>query len=157
MRNRLPLLALLLLLGLALAAAPARAQCQLTVTPVDFGAYDVFDPAPLSSTGSLTYFCANAGRTVQVQLGTGGSGTFFPRQMASGAERLAYNLYLDAAATQVWGDGSGGSRVFTGTTGTPGRPDPERTFTLILYGRVPAGQSPGLGIYTDTIVVTLNL
>lgn len=146
--------ALALFALLALAAAPAAAQCQLSTTPVSFGTYDVFDASALVSTGSVTWFCASPNQPVTIQLGAGGSGTFFPRQMASGAEHLDYNLYLDPAATQVWGDGSAGTVVFTGTSGPPGPPS-ERTFTTIIHGRIPPGQDATFGSYADTVTVTL--
>ncbi len=145
-----------LLLLLLLAAAPAAAQCTLSSTGVSFGTYDVFDPSPLASTGGITYFCGPPNLPIEVHLGTGGSGSFLPRRMANGAERLAYNLYLDPAGTLIWGDGTGGTSVLTGTTGPPGPPS-GRTFTVTIYGRVPPEQDVTAGVYTDTVVVTLWL
>lgn len=139
---------------LALAAAPASAQCQLSATSVDFGSYDVFDASPLASTGSVTWFCGPPNQPVTIQLGAGGSGTFFPRQMAHGAERLEYNLYLDPAATQLWGDGSIGTVVFTGHS-PPSGPSAGRTSTIVIHGRIPPGQNATFGIYSDTVTVTL--
>lgn len=47
-------------------------------------------------------------------LGAGLSGKFNNRQMTNGRSILHYNLYLDSALSQIWGDGSGGSSVVNG-------------------------------------------
>jgi spore coat protein U-like protein len=70
-----------------------------------------------------------------------------------GAERLLYNLYLDAARTIVWGDGTGGSQTgpMVTTRGAGG------TTTAYVFGRIPAGQDVAAGVYGDTIRVTFEL
>jgi spore coat protein U-like protein len=143
---------LLSLVFLFLAAAPAAAQCSLSSTGVSFGTYDVLAPGALSSTGSITWSCP-PNRVIEIHLGTGGAGTFLPRRMANGAEHLSYNLYLDAAGTQIWGDGTGGTSIFTIDTGQGGG----RTRTITIYGRIPPQQDVTVGVYTDTVVVTLWL
>jgi spore coat protein U-like protein len=147
------LLAPLTLLATA-APPPAAAQCTLSSTGVAFGVYDVFEAAPLTATGSVTYFCGPPDRTVTIALDAGLSGAYRPRRMASGAERLAYDLYLDPAGVRIWGDGTAGTDLFTGSTGPPGAPG-ERTFTVPVYGRVPPGQDVGFGVYADTVTVTI--
>src|SRR5580658_941909 len=58
-----------------------------------------------------------------------GSGTYTTRTMLSGANKLDYNLYTNAAETTVWGNGTGsttydtltiGSGVFLGTSSASG-------------------------------------
>jgi spore coat protein U-like protein len=82
-----------------------------------------------------------------VWLSTGSSGSYAARTLRSGAFELPYNLYLDAARTQVWGDGSAGT--FTDS------PNPGNvTRTIPVYGRIPPLQDAAAGTYSDTIVVT---
>jgi spore coat protein U-like protein len=137
--------------------APARAAagtCSVaSVSPVAFGGYDVFDAAPVDSTGSITLECTDVTQddAVRVSLEPGGGGTFAGRRLIAGAFALAYQLYLDAARHTVWGDGTGG------TTAYGPLPASEGTTTLTIFGRVPAGQDVGAGVYGDTITVTVEL
>lgn len=139
-----------------LAAVPgtvAAGTCSITsVSPVVFGAYDVFDPDPVDSTGAITIECSDVGvaDTVRLELDGGAASGFAPRTLIGGAVGLAYNLYLDAGRSAVWGDGTGGSAPYG-----PLRPD-EGTTTIPVYGRVPAGQDVPAGAYADTVTVTLQ-
>jgi spore coat protein U-like protein len=132
--------------------APARveAACSITTTGVSFGTYDVFQASPVDSTGSVRYQCTGSTGTFTISLGTGSSGTFQPRTMVSGAERLNYNLYLDAARTSIWGDATGGTSWFMESNAS-GKP-----VTITVFGRIPPGQDVAAGTYTDTIIVTIQ-
>ncbi len=146
---------LLLLLGLSPALAPpafGALSCSfVSVTGVSFGSYNVFNPNPTRATGTITYRCTGSGGTnlMTMTLSTG-SGTFQKRTLRSGGETLGYNLYLDAANTQIWGDGSSGTFVFSIDPTSSGRRD------VTVYGTIPAGQDVGVGSYADTITVTMN-
>ena len=81
----------------------------------------------------------------------GGAGTFDPRRMLNGAEALNYNLYLDAARTQIWGDGTGASQLYVNSN-----PPNSRTVTVTIFGRIPAQQDVSAGSYSDSITATIN-
>lgn len=69
-------------------------------------------------------------------------------------ERLTYQLYLDAARTSVWGDGSGtNSSVKQGTGNGLLLASPQQ---LTVYGRVQAGQDVPPATYTDTVTATIT-
>lgn len=96
-----------------------------------------------------------------ISLSTGVAGSYAPRQMASGANRLSYNLYTSAARTTVWGDGSSGTATVAayaaGSVIITG--NQTRAFdspNLTIHGRIPADQTSPLGVYLDTIIVTLT-
>jgi spore coat protein U-like protein len=93
--------------------------CSVSATNVTFGVYDPLSVTGLSSTGSVTATCLNVLPTpITIALSTGSSGSYAARRMQSGANTLTYNLYLNAAETQIWGDGTGGS-VIDNATITP--------------------------------------
>ncbi len=75
--------------------------------------------------------------------------------MLSGANRLDYNIYFDAALTQIRGDGTGGSLTGSGTL-TVSRFNRTDSTSSVIYGRIPAGQNAMPGTYADTIVVTVT-
>jgi spore coat protein U-like protein len=92
-----------------------------------------------------------------VALSPGVAGNFNPRRLASGAARLDYNLFRDAGRTQVWGNGTSGSFLVSGTMRVgSGQGNSTRTNTHDIFGRVPAQQDAAVGAYADTIVVTLT-
>jgi len=128
----------------------ATISCTISAVGVNFGAYDVFSASPNDSTGSVTYSCTSIKPSdrIMIDLSRGSAPTFSPRQMKKSGEILGYNLYLDAAHTQIWGDNTGG------TTRVNIKPDP--TATITIYGRIPAGNDVSAGSYTDTVIATIN-
>lgn len=140
-------------LGLAVAVAwshTAMAACTISTTPVSFGTYNVFSSTPLDSTGSVTFNCDNRAN-ITITLNNGGATTFNPRRMLKGSEALDYNLYRDAARTSIWGDGTGGTQVYSDP-----RTPRNQNVPLTVYGRIPAGQDVSVGTYTNTVTATIN-
>jgi spore coat protein U-like protein len=142
------------------AASPNAASCAVSATGLNFGVYDPLSAAPLVASGQVTVTCGLAGgMAVRVSLTTsysmGSSGSYALRTMRSGTNPLNYNLFFDAAFTQICGNGTGGSSqgqaAFTLNPRTP-----TRSTTSVIYGRIPAGQDVLPGTYTDTIVVTVT-
>lgn len=146
---------ILIFLWWQLAPSVARAYCTVANSGIAFGGYSMMTPTPRDSSGSVTVTCTvlvGLLVTIYTELGTGVSGSYFPRQMANGANRLNYNLYTDASYSTVWGNGAGGTarRTFSAllTIGTTNIP-------YTFYGRIPAGQGPPAGAYSDNVVVTV--
>jgi spore coat protein U-like protein len=77
------------------------------------------------------------------------------RSMQGPRRSLAYQLYVDAARTQIWGDGTSGTSPITGTLTVASNGSVTQSF--YVYGRVAGGQnSAEAGSYLDTLVVTLG-
>jgi spore coat protein U-like protein len=128
---------------------PAAAQyCSVATTSISFGIYDVFSTVALASTGSVTVRCLfSPGVAVWLDKGINAP-TNLPRQLASGGNRLDYNLYIDAAHTAVWGDPNPNHQDTGLLLWWP--------ITLTVYAQIPAGQDVPAGTYTDTVTVTIN-
>jgi spore coat protein U-like protein len=142
------------LLAAVLAPAIGRAQtCSFSgSTPVSFGSYSPTTATPTDTSGSFSYTCTSArARPVLVQLSAGTAGSFNPRQLAFGAERLNYNLYTTAARNVVFGDGTGGTSTVSSVPGGAAHGG-----TVTIYGRIPAGQWVAAGAYADTITITIS-
>jgi spore coat protein U-like protein len=132
---------------LLLAPATAHAAgCTISTTSIAFGPYDVFSAAPVDSTATITYRC-NGNSSVAIGITSGQSDTFNPRVMTKGLERLGYHLFLDPAHTAIWGDTGSGTQMYY----DPGAPN-NRSVTVTVYGRIPAGQDVSAGSYTDSVV-----
>jgi spore coat protein U-like protein len=125
----------------------ASAVCTIsTASGPAFGTYDILSSAPLDAVGTVSYRCTGGSRPT-VQLSTGSSGTYLARTLRNGTSRLEYNLYLDAARSMVWGDGSAGTFTDFPQSGNRAR-------SIFIYGRIPARQDPAVGSHSDSIVVT---
>jgi spore coat protein U-like protein len=154
------LTAALLGIVLSLASTPAAAlglDCNVSTTGVAFGNYNPTNGSPTDATGNVHVFCTvllvSVLSQTNISLSKGDSGSFTPRKMSSGANQLNYNLYKEASHTTVWGDGTGGTGIFTDnvTIAVLGT-----SIDHTIYGRIPAGQYVPAGSYTDTITITVE-
>jgi spore coat protein U-like protein len=107
---------------------------------------------PLYATSTLSVQCTNTtpyAVSLNAGLNAGGASNFSARAMKSGANSLAYQLYMDTAHSQVWGDGTATSVTSSGTgTGS--------AQSLTIYGSVSSLTGAVPGSYTDTVTVTIT-
>jgi spore coat protein U-like protein len=152
------------LLSCASALLPAMADgavsCSVSATGPVFGIYNPLSATPTYANGQVQASCtllSGGATTVNIvsSYSTGASGTYTLRDMLSGANKLGYNLFFDAAYTQIRGDGTGGSQT-GGATLSLNNGNPTQSATSTIYGRIPAGQDVAAGAYADTIVVTIT-
>ena len=154
--GRLTIAAIFLLL--ACAAAEARTCFFRQIDGVAFGIYYPLQPGPLDARGRIRVFCwgraePGQGNSYTVRI----SGVIAPgpsgRRMSSGADELEYNLYKDAARTEVWGDGSFGATPLVNVFG-------RNRFVVVgnhwVYGRIPPLLDRPSGQYTDIVDVTIE-
>ena len=146
---------LLILLALVIGtlyASDAHAQaCTISATSVNFGSYNVFNGSPTDSTGTVTYRCNGSAHNITVGLTQGASASFNQRQMQKGSESLTYNLFVDASRTNIWGDGTSGTSVYSISN-----PPNNTNVNLTVYGRVTAGQDVSAGSFSDTVTAVVN-
>ena len=123
------------------------AICTVSAGTLGFGAYS---GTAVNATASIGVNCTNgAGYQVAMSGGSYHSGT--TRQMAGPSSgRLAYQLFRDSARSLPWGDGSALLGQRQGGTGSGAAQ------SVTVYGRIPAGQTPAAGSYTDSVVVTVE-
>lgn len=160
MRRKLKLLPFLLatLSLLWTDAAHALADCTTSASSTNFGTYSPFSVSPLDGTGNVQVSCSLLGVlsllvSYDILLNPGSSGTFTSRTMSGGGYNLNYNLYTDSGRSLIWGDGSGGTSIVSDGY-LLGLLTTVRNYPV--YGRISAGQNLPPGIYSDTIVVTVN-
>lgn len=126
--------------------------CTVSSSGIAFGVYDPTAAANLNTIGSLTVDC-NGSIYVELSLGVGnGAGATFTlgRKMTRiGGGTLYYNLYANAARTQVLGDGTGGSVTL--------HINDHKTHSQPIWARIPARQVNALGgTYSDIVVATIS-
>ncbi|NTV94804.1 MAG: spore coat protein U domain-containing protein [Thiobacillus sp.] len=158
------LIATLSTLAGLLPAPPAAALCIICSCSVAVDsqvAFGTYNPLPGSAADAAGHFTVTCDLTLgllgtyTVGLSKGGSGSYAPRKMSSGANTLNYNLYTDAAHTSVWGDGTGGTSLVSDAS----------LLTLLghvvrhydVYGRIQGSQQTARpGSYADTVVITVT-
>ncbi len=132
--------------GNMVVSATVLDTCVLVVPPtMAFGNYS---GSELDAQSDITVTCT--GTTAwDIAIGAGGSGSIAARTMSEiGGDELSYQLYSDGSRSTVFGDDVTGSKV-TGTGSGVLQ-------TVPIYGRIPASQYSDIGVYTDTVTVTLS-
>ena len=159
-------LAALAIMALATTAvarpAQAGADCSITSVGLNFGLYDLASIQPDDVAATVTVTCVyvapgatNVSYTLAFSNGLYGTDAM-NRRLGSSAGRLEYNVFTDSARSHVWGTGSSGTVVASGSmTVGPGVGNGTRTATHTVYGRMPALQDAPPGDYLDSLVVTL--
>jgi spore coat protein U-like protein len=146
-------MAVLLATGRAWAVPPQT--CTLSTSPINFGNYSYLSAADLLFSGpAISLQCDRGVARLEVSMGPGsGTSGFNPRQMTGPTvgDLMNYNLYRDAGGTEIWGDGSPGT--FTVLVQNNWQQVP--VVNLNVYGRVPQGQLLRVGVYRDTVTVTI--
>lgn len=114
-------------------------QTMATATAVD---------AETSGANNGIYLRCTPGTTVAIKINAGlyGTGTTRHMRRAGFTTNLTYQIYKDVTRSQIWDNTSGIAHTFAD--------DDEVYFPI--YGRVLAQATPPAGVYTDTLVVTVE-
>lgn len=123
----------------------ANACHVIVATDLDFGSAGALT-ANRDQTSTIQLQCPT-GANWRVNLDNGINASGSTRRMASGVNRITYELYRDPVRQNRWGN-----TTTTGVTGT----GTNTAQSLTVYGRVPAQATPASGSYADTIIVTLT-
>jgi len=148
---KLLLRTLFVLPALLLSGTAEAATCTVSTVPVAFGSYDPRSSTPIDGVGTINIGCDKAPAVKPITISAGGSGLFTNRVMKNGSWNLNYNLYTSAARTQIWGNGTGGS-----VSVNYGGPGTGPSYSITVYGRIPASQNVGAGSYSDSLIVTIS-
>lgn len=125
-------------------------NCTIDVADLNFGTVNDLTPTIDGATAGSVTCTGIAPVSISFDPGTGGTSTFATRQMAFGVNTIDYNLYRDAARTEILGDGTSGTFTidFTSTGGADG---------FDVYGRTAAAQNPKpAGTYASTVTATVE-
>jgi len=129
----------------------ASGLCTVAATPVAFGMYDPLLHRDGVTVGMLHYRCSGTPKRLTIGLTTGQSGSFRARKMRRGSATILYNLYLDAAGTQVWGDGTRGSQTYVVNSSASGS-----EVSIPVYGRLFGDRNNAAGNYQDDVSVIVT-
>ena len=143
-----------LLVGLSVVSLPSSAAsgvtCTVTVADLAFGSYNT--TSNLTGATTVQIKCPGlGGSSLSYTLkATAGSGTYGTRQMSNASQVVTYNLYTTSANSTIWGDGTSGTVVISGTITSPNT-------NITIYGLVPGSQNVPPASYSTTIPITVTL
>ena len=157
-RGRWRRLALIVLLGSAASQAHA-VLCTATATTLAFGVYDTLLAFNDDTAGTVTVTClpgAGSPLTSAYTISIAGTGTGGDtiRSVAYAGSRLYYQVYSDAARTQVWGNGGAAAGVASSVTSVGALVPAVRIHNV--YARAPSGQHVTPAIYLGSLLVTVD-
>lgn len=127
--------------------------CSLNTVNIDFGVVTLTSGQPGSkqATGQIKVNCTKD-TVYTIKLGTGTAGVN-PDDRSMGIDgspdRVKYNLYNSKDPNTIWGDGTESTRTFQNTS--TGIEDVE-----IINAYIPYNQTAKAGLYTDTIIITVD-
>jgi spore coat protein U-like protein len=137
-------------------SATVAANCLASATALNFGTYTPSGGNAVANTTIAVRCTKNTAFTVALNGGSTTGGTIAQRLLSDGSgNSLQYNLYRDAAFTQLFGDGT------TGTTaaGVGNGMAVASAVAVSVYGRLQdtaSNQEQPAGAYTDLINVTVT-
>lgn len=128
-------------------SASVSSVCSVDATAMAFG--EVALSGPTNATSTITVNCTGGG-AYTVGLGNGLHNVAAQRNLVSGSNVLAYDLFKEIGRTTRWGDAGAGLVSGTGN-------DADQNLTV--FGQITTGQTliSGNGTpYSDTVLVTLT-
>jgi spore coat protein U-like protein len=158
-----------LLAAIGSSAAHAGAPtCTMSTGGLAFGNYNPTAGSAVVANSTINFTCTYTGTgfTAALSISSGNSGSYTNRTLAFGSQSLNYNIYVNAADTEIFGGGTGngvsgtyyyylcyagGGVVCSGGSGQSGT-----QYVAPMYGLLPGGQDVSAGTYSDTIIATLT-
>lgn len=133
-------------------SASVVANCKLIVPPLSFGTYDPLSShanTPADASADLTLTCTrNTAASVSFDLGLHPTGSVGRGMNGPTSFVLGYQIYRDAARSQVWSQGTDSFRLLTHGVSSPDQ--------LTVFGRIPPAQEVNPGAYTDVLTATVD-
>jgi spore coat protein U-like protein len=140
----------------ATATATVTGNCTVSASAMSFGTSSSPISANVDATGTITVLCSNgAAYSLGLDNGTNFSGSTRRMRLGATSNYVSYGLYTDTGRSLAWTTTTsttsctGGTNTCSLGTGTGANQ------TVTVYGRVPA-QTPAVGSFTDTVVVTVT-
>jgi len=149
--------------GTLAVTANVSTKCKVSAPTLAFGDYDPVGAnanAVLDGTTTATFTCTRGATNVYVTADTGLNGPHATgscavakctRAMSDGSSHyLSYDLYTNAAFTNVWNTTNSDDHVFRPTF------DTGNVATATVHGQIPAAENVPAGGYTDSVTMTIN-
>jgi spore coat protein U-like protein len=138
-------------------SATINAACNISAAALDFGSSSSFISLNIDAAATITAQCTNTTPySIGLDYGTNASGSQNRMRRGATSNYITYGLFTDSARSQAWTTTSsatsctGGASTCTLGTGTGSSQN------ITVYGRVPPQTVPAIGLFTDSVVVTIT-
>lgn len=133
--------------------ATVTATCKVGASALAFGVVtsSAIAAGNIDAVGNVSVNCTSGSNyTVSLDAGTGSGATLASHKMsAADGTLLSYAIYTTPGKTTLWGDGTSGSAMVTGT-GSGGAQ------SIPAYGQIFAGQIATAASFADIVNVTVR-
>ena len=136
--------------------ATVATNCNVSTSTLNFGSSGSFITTAINSTAAISVQCTNT-TPYSIGLGNGLNASGNQRRMlAAAGQYVSYNLYTDSGYSHAWSSTTSTTSCTAGAntcilgTGTGSNQN------VTVYGQVPAQTAPAVGIFSDTVVVTVT-
>lgn len=139
-------------------AASAAVTCTVQTSGLSLSSYSPFSSVSSSASATIITNCSGgdssgAQTVLTYTLSPGVSGNELARTLQMGpGQAINYNIYTDAAWTQIMGDGTRGTQTVSVCVSGAGC-SVTSSYKFTLYGAVPPNQDIVPGTYTDTLTL----
>lgn len=136
----------------------ANFSCSVSAVNINFGTINPAFGAAQGFGNNISVTCNSNGSAFDISytltFSSGSSGNISSRAMKNGSNSLGYNLYKDAAYSQILGSGSSGTYTFSKAYTLA--KNSSQTDNYTVYAKIPSVSSTLPLTYTDSIIVTLS-
>jgi spore coat protein U-like protein len=137
--------------GTLVVSATVLKSCLIGGGTLAFGNYDPSSSTPASATTTVTLTCTpGTSYNIGMDAGAGTGATVTLRYLSLTTNKLGYKLYQDGGHTTNWGN-TVGTDTLAGTTSAS-----SVTNTINIFGEIPVNEAAAVGVYADTVTMTVT-
>lgn len=132
-------------------SATVLKSCVIGSGTLAFGNYDPTANSALQTSTTVTLTCTpGTSYDIGMNAGAGSGATVSLRQLTNSSNTIGYQLFRDSGYSQNWGNTVGTDTLHGTSSGTL------LTNTVTVYGQMPAGEAAVIGVYSDTVTMTVT-
>lgn len=137
--------------GSLVVSATVLKACLIGGGTLAFGSYDPSSSTAATATTTVVLTCT-PGTSYDIGMSAGGGtgATVALRYLTLGANKLGYKLFQDAGYLTNWGNTVGTDTLHATTSATL------VTNTINIYGEIPVNEAAPVGVYADTVTMTVT-
>lgn len=137
--------------GSLVVSATVLKSCLISGGTLAFGNYDPSSSTANNASTTVTLTCTpSTSYNIGMDAGGGTGATVTLRYLTLTTNKLGYKLFQDAGRTTNWGN-TVGTDTLAGTTSAS-----SVTNTINIYGQIPVNEAAPVGVYADTVTMTVT-
>jgi len=137
--------------GSLVVSATVLKACLISGGTLAFGNYDPSSSTPNNASTTVTLTCTpGTSYNIGMDAGGGTGATVTLRYLSLSSNKLGYKLFQDAGRSTNWGNTVGTDTLHATTSAS------SVTNTINIYGEIPVNEAAAVGVYADTVTMTVT-